>query len=205
MHTVLRLERNSWPGRISVNIYEKACGLFNKSHPGWDKEGVVVWNTELILTSLDPGCSLCVCDRQCLCQQWLCSFTFVWHCWSGSKGNYSITATIRAAGSNMTHAIPLIPPCILCSVYRLKATTLTFTCWAPWHTRPVRLFWIGWKKQISDIRHSQDNCFYRLVTFKQEKMQSSLMRRCICACKSTKKNLKKSPKKSLELQLQFPT
>lgn len=33
VHTLLRLERNSWPGRESVNIYEKARAVFDKSHP----------------------------------------------------------------------------------------------------------------------------------------------------------------------------
>lgn len=60
VHTLLRLERNSWPGKISVNIYEKACGLFDKLHPDWDK-GDVVWDIEVILNSLDPWYSLCMC------------------------------------------------------------------------------------------------------------------------------------------------
>lgn len=32
VHTLLRLERNSWPGKINVNIHEKAFRLFDKLH-----------------------------------------------------------------------------------------------------------------------------------------------------------------------------
>ena len=133
VHTLLRLERNSWPRKITL-MRENAKR----------REDVAVQSIKQILISLDLQS---VCDGRCLCQQRLSLL-----CGTADEAVKRITLLQWLSEVRFSNMTQCRPTGSTSSVYRIKR--LTLSCWAPWHTGPARLFWDGWKRQILFIDKS---------------------------------------------------
>lgn len=185
VHTLLMLERNSWPGRISVNIYEKACRLFDKLHPDWDKDDVVVWNIELILNSLDP---LCETGYVYVSRDSVLSLL----CGTADHAVKGITVlqSLSEVQAPIWHMPAQLSPSVSCVQFTSLTETDTHLQLLSSLTHSACQIVLNWLEEADfDIRHKQifflnynDNCnsFYGLVRFKQQKIQPSLLQCCIC-------------------------